>query len=52
MAKTQIKQSSIMFTDVVGYCRMIARDESHTLNLLEEHNSIIRQAILKYAGKF
>jgi len=51
MAELQIKVSSIMFTDVVGYSRMIARDEAHALDLLEEHNIIIRQAIEKYDGK-
>ena len=51
MVESQIKVSSIMFTDIVGYSRMVARDESHALGLLEEHNIIIRQAIEKYDGK-
>ena len=39
-----------MFTDVVGYSRMMARGEAHALDLLEEHNSIIRQSIEKHDG--
>ena len=39
-----------MFTDVVGSSRMMARDEAHALDLLEEHNSIIRQSIEKHDG--
>ena len=30
-----------MFTDVVGYSRMMARDEAHELDLLEEHYQTI-----------
>jgi len=51
MAKSQIKVSSIMFTDIVGYSRMIDRDESHALKLLDEHNAIINKSIKKHNGK-
>ena len=33
-----------MFTDIVGYSRMVARYESHALKLLDEHNNIIKDA--------
>ena len=45
MVESQIKVSSIMFTDIVGYSRMVARDESHALKLLDEHNTLISKSI-------
>ena len=39
-----------MFTDVVGYSRMVGVDEKHAIDLLEEHNLIISQSIEKYDG--
>ena len=50
MAESQIKVSSIMFTDIVGYSRMVARDESHALKLLDEHNNIIKKSIEGHDG--
>ncbi len=50
MAESQIKVSSIMFTDIVGYSRMVARDESHALKLLDEHNTLISKSIEEYNG--
>ena len=50
MAESQIKTSSIMFTDIVGYSRMVARDESHALKLLDEHNNIIKKSIVEHNG--
>ena len=51
MAKSQIKVSTIMFTDIVGYSSMMSKDESHSLKLLAEHNRIIEPVILKHSGK-
>ena len=45
MAESQIKKSTIMFTDVFGYSRMVGRDEKHALKLLDEHNKIITAVI-------
>ena len=50
MAESQIKVSSIMFTDIAGYSRMVARDESHALKLLDEHNNIIKKSIEGHDG--
>ena len=50
MAEPQIKSTSIMFTDIVGYSRMVARDESHALKLLDEHNTLISKSIEEYNG--
>ena len=51
MADSRIKVSSIMFTDIVGYSSMMSKDESHSLQLLTEHNRIIEPVILKHSGK-
>ena len=40
-----------MFTDVVGYSRMVAKDESRALKLLDEHNSIISSSIKEHKGQ-
>ena len=50
MAESQIKKSTIMFTDVFGYSRMVGRDESHALKLLDKHNKIITAAIEAHDG--
>ena len=50
MAESQIKKSTIMFTDVFGYSRMIGKDEKHALKLLDEHNKIITVAIDAHDG--
>ena len=42
MAESQIKVSSIMFTDIVDYSKMVQRDQALTLQLVEEHNQIIK----------
>ena len=51
MSKSQIKVSSIMFTDIVDYSKMVQRDQSLTLVLVEEHNKIIRGNIENLSGK-
>ena len=50
MAESQIKKSTIMFTDIFGYSRMVGRDEKHALKLLDEHNNIITAAIDAHDG--
>jgi tetratricopeptide (TPR) repeat protein len=40
-----------MFTDIVGYSKMVQRDQSLTLVLVEEHNKIIRGNIENLSGK-
>ena len=50
MAKSRIKKSSIMFTDIVGYSKMVGKDENHALQLLDAHNQILTAAIDKFGG--
>ena len=44
------RQTSLFFSDIVGYSKMIARDESHTLDLLKEHDSILEKEIKNNNG--
>ena len=39
-----------MFTDIVGYSKMVGRDESHALKLLDEHNTLISKTIEEHNG--
>ena len=50
MVESQIKVFSIMFTDIVGYSKMVGKDESHALQLLDKHNKIITESIQKFNG--
>lgn len=36
---------SLFFSDIVGYSQMVAKDESHALNLLDEHDIILKKHI-------
>ena len=47
---SQRKLAAIMFTDIVGYSKMVEKDEVHTLSLLEEHNNILTAIIAKHDG--
>ena len=51
MSKSNNSQSTIMFTDIVGYSAMINKDETHALNLLVTHDKIIEPIIANYKGK-
>ena len=40
-----------MFTDIVGYSKMVAKDEKYALSLLDEHNQIIFPIVEKFNGR-
>ena len=40
-----------MFTDIVGYSKMVEKKETQALQLLEEHNQILTLIIEKNNGK-
>ena len=42
MPDPRIKVSSIRFTDIVDYSKMVQKDQALTLQLVEEHNQIIK----------
>ena len=50
MKKTVIRESSIFFSDIVGFSSMIARDEKAALNLLDEHDLILKEHIEENKG--
>ena len=37
--------TALFFSDIVGYSQMVAKDESHALNLLDEHDIILKKHI-------
>ena len=39
-----------MFTDIVGYSKMVGKDENHALQLLDKHNKMITGYIQKFNG--
>ena len=45
MQKNKIKTTSIFFSDIVGYSSMIARNEKAALQLLDEHDIILKKHI-------
>ncbi len=49
MKKTKL--AAIMFTDIVGYSRMMEADEQRTIAVLEEHNSIVFPLIENFDGE-
>ena len=42
MPDPRIKVSSIRFTDIVDHSKMVQKDQALTLQLVEEHNQIIK----------
>ncbi len=44
------KLVAIMFTDIVGYSRMMSNDEDQALRLLDTHDAILSRSIEKFGG--
>ena len=44
------KLAAIMFTDIVGYSKLVQQDEDKALDLLDQHNDIVRPIISKHGG--
>ena len=40
-----------MFTDIVGYSKMVEKNEKNALMLLDEHNQILTSIIKEFDGK-
>jgi class 3 adenylate cyclase/TolB-like protein len=52
MAETeQRKLAAIMFTDIVGYVALTQQSEAHALQLLEEHNRLLRALFSRHGGE-
>ena len=50
-SKVERKLAAIMFTDIVGYTKIIGNDESTGLSILENQESLISPLVSKYHGK-
>lgn len=50
-SESQTHLSVIMFSDIVGYSKMMQENEDLTMNLLSRHNQIVRDALNKHDGK-
>jgi adenylate cyclase len=45
------KLAALMFTDMVGYSRLVQCNERQALELLEEHRQLVRAAMAAHAGR-
>jgi class 3 adenylate cyclase len=50
-AKMTRKLAAIMFTDIVGYSRMMGKDEEATIRLLEDYEDILSPTIDRHKGQ-
>ena len=50
-SESQTHLSVIMFSDIVGYSKMMQENEELTMDLLNRHNQIVRDALKKHDGK-
>ena len=44
------KLAAIMFTDIVGYSKLIQKDEDKALNILDEQIAIVRPILSQFNG--
>lgn len=51
MEHKEYKLAAVMFTDIVGFSRMMEEDEAGTLKTMEVHNQIIRDLVAAHRGK-
>ncbi|MEI8093332.1 MAG: adenylate/guanylate cyclase domain-containing protein [Spirochaetales bacterium] len=50
MEHKDYRLAAIMFTDIVGFSRMMEEDEPGTLKTLDFHNKLVREQVEKYRG--
>src|SRR5712692_1864975 len=51
LPQEQRRLAAIMFTDIVDYTAFTQRNESRALQILENHNALLRSFFPKYGGK-
>ena len=51
MEQFERKLSAIMFTDIVGYSRMMSENENKAVQLLTIHDNLIEKSIYNYKGQ-
>jgi len=47
----QRKLAAVMFTDIVGYSRMMHRDEAAALDFLDTHNTLVKEQVAAHGGR-
>ena len=50
MTAVQRRLAAIMFSDIVGYSRLMGDDEAGTLTLLREHNALLVPIVKAHGG--
>lgn len=50
MEQKDYRLAAIMYTDIVGFSRMMEQDEAGTLELLHYHNKLVSEAAVKRRG--
>ena len=50
MEHKDYRLAAVMFTDIVGFSRMMEEDEKGTLQTLDFHNKLIREQVEKFRG--
>ena len=51
MDHKEYRLAAVMFTDIVGFSRMMERDEAGTLDLLSTHNRLVRETVDAHGGR-
>ncbi len=51
MERTGHRLAAVMFTDIVGFTRMLERDETGTLDLLATQSRLVRETVEAYRGR-
>jgi len=51
MDQKEYRLAAVMFTDIVGFSRMMERDEAGTLDLLSTHNKLVRDTVAAHNGR-
>lgn len=51
MAEREYRLAAILFTDIVGFSRMMERDEEGTLELLGTNNALVRNTVTAHGGR-
>ena len=51
MAEREHRLAAILFTDIVGFSRMMEHDEPGTLELLSTNNSLVRNTVAAHRGR-
>lgn len=50
MEPSDYRLAAVMFTDIVGFSRMMEEDEKGTLTTLDFHNDLVREQVARFRG--